>query len=303
MIEESSSASEDEREGPKYSWQSSTVVEEKKRIDSSQERVLELENSDEDEFEIGRIPTSPAKKKRLDSFTPPSSDHSDDEANGDDEFEDEEEQKKAELVKRHPIRLTIRNSSCTIGDSGLSPIVSSSTMFLPVGKDRRRSTNRKKVIEESMSGFTSSTTASDTEDDKPYPRSASKSKRRRARIRKRSKIDPSPPPDPVEPPELQVMVSDSELWFINERNTKHKQETAASFLNGAGEGEAEKNGDTIPTTIQHDSANNHVIGEGTGSDKDEDTRVHVVITDVKAHNYSVIIKECYQPAGFFKNSS
>lgn len=70
-----------------------------------------------------------------------------------------------------------------------------------------------------------------------------------------------------EPPELQVMVSETELWLINERNNKQK------------------------------SDENEV-----SCDKETNNRMDVVITDVRAHDYSVIIKECYSPAGFFRSS-
>lgn len=76
------------------------------------------------------------------------------------------------------------------------------------------------------------------------------------------------PPADHEPPELQVMVSETELWLINERNNKQK----------------------------HDENNL------SSCDKETSRRMDVVITDVRAHDYSVIIKECYNPSGFFRST-
>lgn len=270
--------------------------------------MLELENSDEDDIEIGRkayaSSSANKRKKRLDSYTPPPS-SDDEDVNGDDEHEDEiEDQRMKETVERHPIRLTIRHSSCTIKEGAPTSTVSSS-VFLPTSRqgDRRRSAPKKKqmIDEESASDLSSSTTASDADEDDRRASNGSKSKRKRVKNRKRSKIaEPALSTDPAEPPELQVMVSDSELWFINERNSKHKQETASTIQSSAAD--VDNGGELIATSIQHDSVSNHLFGETAPSDQSE-ARLNVVITDVKAHNYSVVIKECYQPVGFFKNPS
>lgn len=95
-------------------------------------------------------------------------------------------------------------------------------------------------------------------------------------------------PSVAEPPMLQVMVSDSELWLINERNTTRHQ----------------KHDEIVPINHDDDAKNN--LGPNSDS-RQEDTiaseachnrRVDIVLTDVKAHNYTVVFKECYNSTQF-----
>jgi len=282
-------------------------------------RISELENSDEDDEEeedegVARKITSSVsrkkKKKRLDSLTPPSSDHLDDEADGDDESDKNDDE--TEISARQPIRLTIRNSSCTIGD-GNSPTRTTSAaaaMFLRVKNgDRRRvstTNNRKRTIDEDVaSEFTTSSTTSDYDEDDRSSVDGVRSRKRRARVKRAKSNVVARSSDTVEPPELQVMVSDSELWFINERNSKHKQETTTACQSGSTVAEHREDGKEITTNHATNGGCLDSFGDAAAldDDNDSDSRLNVVVTDVKAHDYSVIIKECYQPFGFFKNSS
>jgi hypothetical protein len=308
---------------------------------------LNIENSDDEEMEIGRRSCASSKKIRLDSYTPPPSDH--DEAHGgDDERDDDAEvfqsaedsrrasKDKPRIEERQPIRLTIRHSSLASGPS--TPVVT--MVSPPIDRklnERRRSKKKDEHDDESPFedlGGTSARSSSEDDDDADHdedePDDGSKSKRKRGHRRKKSKVSDKSTsfvPDPFEPPELQVMVSDSELWFINERNSKHKQETTTTPANQV-DGETAEQTDSkssptsssvlvkskttsTPATIRGDSlppidnGNQKVFGHTTAidGDKEGESRLNVVITDVKAHNYSVIIKECYRPTGFFKNSS
>uniref|UniRef100_A0A915HS13 Uncharacterized protein n=1 Tax=Romanomermis culicivorax TaxID=13658 RepID=A0A915HS13_ROMCU len=121
-----------------------------------------------------------------------------------------------------------------------------------------------------------------------------------------------------EPPDLQIMVSDSELWLINERNAnKQKLDDLNSVCNNNNRTSSDNNSKDdiqsapdaeIPTEGSVVTASASLaLSVGDQKKNSNDVKLpilnclDVVITDVKAHDYSVVIKECYSMPDFAVN--
>lgn len=100
------------------------------------------------------------------------------------------------------------------------------------------------------------------------------------------------------PPTLQVMVSGSELWLITERNhTRQKYEEPAPLVQTAA---SQKSGDFVENDLPANvpAPKDAVIPAATNFVAEK--RVDIVLTDIKAHDYSVVFKECYNSDEFFE---
>jgi len=116
----------------------------------------------------------------------------------------------------------------------------------------------------------------------------------------------------LEPPTLQVMVSDSELWLINERNTRQKHEGSVTTVSNGGNagpealsltlGSSDPNGASPEQEVPKSQAEASAMPDCFGSPAVVVTkRRDIVLTDIKAHNYSVVFKECYNSDHFINS--